>query len=249
MRFKVPTSWNELSQSELRYVMKLLWLYGEHPNGVDRVQVASFLHFTGTEVVRRTSDGWLCREVRTSKTFLLDPSLLPSLLEPLGWVCRPETLDVRIDRVGDYSAVDFSLRELMFGDYLQVENFFQSYLQSKQSDCLFRMARLLYRVPTDDSALCLCNEVLLGVFLWFNAAKQLLGREFPHFLKPASDDSGPVTRERLVSGMRAQIRALTKGDVTKQRYILEETDTWTALSELDALAAESERLRELRVDN
>ena len=46
----------------------------------------------------------------------------------------------------------------------------------------------------------------------------------------------------LYDSIRNQIRLLTKGDVTKQKYILEQTDTWTALGELDALAKEAEEI-------
>lgn len=39
--------------------------------------------------------------------------------------------------------------------------------------------------------------------------------------------------------MNAQIRALTKGDITKEKEVLH-LDTWRALTELDALAKEAE---------
>ena len=40
------------------------------------------------------------------------------------------------------------------------------------------------------------------------------------------------------------IRALTGGDITKEESILK-TDTWRALTELDALAKEAANLRKL----
>ena len=65
---------------------------------------------------------------------------------------------------------------------------------------------------------------------------------FCHFFKPAANGSAG-TQEDQREVMNAQIRLLTKGDVTKQKYILEETDTWTALAELDALAKEAEEIK------
>ena len=41
----------------------------------------------------------------------------------------------------------------------------------------------------------------------------------------------------LKDAVNAQIRALTKGDVTKEKEVLA-IDTWRALTELDALAKE-----------
>ena len=42
--------------------------------------------------------------------------------------------------------------------------------------------------------------------------------------------------------MNAQIRALTKGDITKEKEVLN-MDTWRALFELDAQAKEAQELR------
>lgn len=41
--------------------------------------------------------------------------------------------------------------------------------------------------------------------------------------------------------MNAQIRALTKGDITKEAQVMA-MDTWRALVELDAIAKESQEL-------
>ena len=42
--------------------------------------------------------------------------------------------------------------------------------------------------------------------------------------------------------MNAQIRALTKGDITKEKQVLA-MDTWRALAELDAQAKEYEEMQ------
>lgn len=242
----MPEAWNELSQEDLRYVLRLIWLYQEAYDWELRVKVAAFLHFAGVEVIRRTDQGWLCCESSTVKRFLLDTELMPSILKPLEWVSKAEAIDVRIEKVGEWRAVDFCLQTLPFGSYLKAENNYQAYLQTKREECLVNLARILYDAEEEEKygeESVFRNEVLTGTFLWYNAAKQLLGRQFPNFLKQAGGEDEPVTRESLTESMRAQIRLLTKGDVTKQRYILEETDTWTALAELDALAKEAEEIQ------
>lgn len=243
MRFTVPKGWKELTQEQLRYVLRLLWLYNDRTDGMDRAKMAAFVHFCGFEVVRRTDQGWLCRQRKSGDAFLLDPELLPSLLESVEWIADTEQMNVRIEQVGGYKSVDFELQELPFGNYLVAENSFQSYLQSKKESCLVGLVRILYQVPEGSEAPGLKDEVLIGAFLWFNAVKKLLWQQFPNFLKPASDMQEGITQEMLIESMRAQIRLLTKGDVTKQRYVLEETDTWTALAELDALAKEAEDIK------
>lgn len=243
MHFTVPKGWKELTQEQLRHVLRLLWLYNDRTDGMQRVKMAALLYFCNVEVASRTDQGWLCRERESGDTFLLDPELLPSLLESVEWLAETEQMTVRIEQVGEYKAVDFELQELPFGKYLEAENNFQSYLQSKQGKSLSELARILYLVPDGSDGPAFAEEELLGAFLWFNAAKQLLGRWFPNFLKPADGNMETITQESLLEGTRAQIRLLTKGDVTKQKYILEETDTWTAMAELDALAKEVEEIK------
>ena len=241
--FSVPTSWERLTQEELRYAIRLLWLYGEAPDWQERVKTAAFLHFCGLDVARRTEQGWLCRVQETGKAFLLNPELLPSLLQHLDWLCHAEQMTVRIELVDGYKAVDFELRELMFGNYLMAENFYQAFLLGKDSKNLLSLAEILYAVPDGGDTSAFTEDILTGVFLWFNAVKQLLGQWFPAFLKPAGEGKATVTRESTYESTQAQIRLLTKGDVTKQKYILEQTDTWTALAELDALAKEAEEIK------
>lgn len=243
MSFTIPKGWEKLTAEQLRYVIRLLWLYNGHADLQQRVQTAAFVHFADIEVVSHTDQGWLCRERRHGATFLLDPELLPSIMQHVEWMTETERMTVRIEQVEGHKAVDFELQELPFGKYLEAENNFQSYLQSKKESCLVELARILYLVPDGSDAPELREEILMGAFLWFNAAKQLLGQQFPNFLKPASGKQEDITQESLIESMRAQIRLLTKGDVTKQKYILEETDTWTALAELDALAKEAEEIK------
>ncbi len=242
MKFTVPSAWEELTQDQLRHVLRLLRMYQTSPDWERRLEVALLMYFCHIEVDHRTDQGWMCRERTTKKEFILAPELVPSMAEKVAWATRTEEISVRIEQAGSYRAVDFKLQELMFGDYLKVENFFQAFLLSKNESCLVNMARLLYQVPDEDTAFRFDEEVVLGVFLWFSAAKQELGRQFPYFLK-AAGGSEPITRESLIEGMQAQIRLLTKGDVTKNSYILEKTDTWTALAELNAQAREAEEIK------
>lgn len=243
MSFTIPKGWEELTAEQLRYVIRLLWLYNGHADWQQRVQTAAFVHFADIEVVSHTDQGWLCRERRHGATFLLDPELLPSIMQHVEWMTETERMTVRIEQVGQYKAVDFELHGLKFGNYLMAENFYQAYLAGRQTESLVSLASVLYNVPDEGDVTEFCDEVLTGAFLWFAAAKNMLGEWFPNFLKPAGDNAAPVTMENQRENTQAQIRLLTKGDVTKQEYILKKTDTWTALAELDALAREAEEIK------
>ena len=79
----------------------------------------------------------------------------------------------------------------------------------------------------------------MGVFLWFMWIKDNFSKSFPHLFKPASEEGD----YDMTEAMNAQIRALTGGDITKEKQI-EKSDVWRALTELDAKAREAEELND-----
>lgn len=243
MEFSLPESWGELSQEQLEYVLRMMWTYNSDQNMMERVKVAVMVKFCGISIDYLSDRGFLCKEVATGKEFIMSQDILPSMVEPLRWIDSPEDMNVRLESVGKYKAVDFELRELMFGEYLVAENFYQAYLISKKEELLVKLASILYRVHEGDDTVMFKEYVLLGVLMWWMAAKKVLSEWFPNFLKAAEGSSGRVTRESLVEGVRIQLRLLTKGDVTKEEYIKNKVDAWTAMSELDAQAREAEEIR------
>lgn len=75
----------------------------------------------------------------------------------------------------------------------------------------------------------------------------MFARRFSDFFQPASANaenllgSSPNIGKQLQESMDAQIRALTKGDITKEKEILS-LDTWRALTELNAQAKEYKQI-------
>lgn len=240
--FRVPTSWGELNQQQLHHVLKLLFIYGEQAGGMNTVKLWALCHFCGFEVERKTDSGWLCELHNSHKTFLLNPELLPSILEQLSWLDHPEEMTVRLERVGEYQAVDMLFRDLTFGDYLVLENFYQAYLATHDEAKLQKMFRILYSVP-QKANVDIRPYVLLSVFFWYTATKHTYSKAFPHFLKPVAEGQQTGTQEAQREMMDAQIRLLTKGDVTKKQAVYN-VPAWDALTELDALARDSEEFKQ-----
>lgn len=107
------------------------------------------------------------------------------------------------------------------------------------------MAGILYNAPGIKTN----AAEKLSTFYWFASLKELFSRTFPSFLRPTGSmtsenllEQGAPLGRRLQEAMNAQIRALTKGDITKEREVLS-MDTWRALAELDAQAKEYEELK------
>ena len=80
---------------------------------------------------------------------------------------------------------------------------------------------------------------LFAIIQWYTQLKAHFSKHFSNFFKRTQGGSS----QSVVEAMNAQIRALTGGDVTKEKEILA-IDTWRALTELDAKAREAEEFKQ-----
>lgn len=64
----------------------------------------------------------------------------------------------------------------------------------------------------------------ISIFYWFAALKDTFSRKFPDFFQPINATTGGnllgSSTPSVEDAMNAQIRALTKGDVTKEKEVL-----------------------------
>lgn len=237
VNLRIPEGWGQLTQEELREVLRLYTLLGE--KGMDSVKSAFLCSANNMTVVRKTDIGWLCTIGKDK--FILNTELLPDIFSHMEWIDHPEQMTDRLQHVGKYEARDMWLRTLPFGHYLMLENFYQAFLASEDPSLLGRMARVLYNVPDDAKDFHPEPYELNATFMWYTAVKRRFAEEFPNFLKPAAgQETGTAASQKDI--MAAQIRILTKGDITKNDAILK-SDTWSALLELDALAKEAEEFK------
>lgn len=85
----------------------------------------------------------------------------------------------------------------------------------------------------------------ISIFYWFAALKDTFSRKFSDFFQPISAATGGnllgSSAPSVEDAMNAQIRALTKGDITKEKEVLA-LDTHRALTELNAQAREYKEL-------
>ena len=130
-----------------------------------------------------------------------------------------------------------------FRDYLYCDNLYTGYLHTQNADLLTDIARQLYHATT----LTLSKEESVSIFYWFASLKAYYQRRFSYLFstEPTQGDNlltpMQTTEQRLQTAMDNQIRALTKGDVTKETEVLN-TDTLRALTELNAMAREYQDL-------
>lgn len=258
--FKAPSSWAELSEDQLRYVLTVMSIHHDH------IVIKCYLlaRFCGLTVHKYTRTGWKC-SVKCDENDENGDSKTGKVCERVLYISAAEILSLLkkfdfIDKFTDFrplqrasdvllTAVDSMLHDVSFYDYLNIEKNYQLFMLNQEDKFLSKMAHLMYRTEdgsADESAHFEPYE-LLGVFMWFSSVKEFFAANFTHFFKPARE-GGELRRVDILPAMQAQIRALTDGDVTKQQAVYN-TDCWAALTELDNKAREAEEFKERNRQN
>ncbi len=234
VNLEVPKSWEELSQEQLKYYYFVLTMC----QSAAEVKTYCLCRWSGLEVLYPFGTGFMCRH--EGREFLLKPQQVAAAIQSLDWTDTLPTRPVRLERIGKYRALPADFQEVPFETFIICDNLYQGYLSAKADQLLDDLALVLYqsaKVKPDPAE-------RVGVFYWFASLKEMFAHQFNHFFQPLMTqnngnmfDQGKSQYEIIYHAVNSQIRALTKGDVTKEKEVLA-IDTWRALTELDALAKE-----------
>ena len=231
----VPTCYQDLSQEQLKYLYFLLAAgYSQAA-----LQTYALFRFGRIDV---TNDGNGMFTVRADDhEYGLTALQIAEALPSLDWMLTPPIIPVRVNTIQNHEAAhEVMCTDLTFDEYLALENFYQGWLLTQDHSCVVEMARILYSPDIRK----LNAEEEIAVAYWYIGLKKLLARRFTHFFvsAPVSDTdkaSPQVYGEKLRNAMNNQVRALTGGDITKNKQVLA-MDVYAALTELDAKAADYE---------
>lgn len=244
----LPRGWHELNDRQLRYAYRLI-AADLHP---DAIKAICLMHWSGCKVVTRYGDdAYLLAKRRPRRiSFKATPLQIAELLPTLDWLSELPTMPVRPSRLRRRNALPADFSEVPFEKFIICENLYQGFLATKQDALLDELAAVLYppRLPLAGLRSPLSTVDRLAVFYWFASLKVYLAARFPDFFRPTEEESAnllgtaPTTMgDRLRQSVDAQIRALTKGDITKESVVLS-LDTHRALTELNAQAREYREL-------
>lgn len=247
----VPTSWSDLTQEQLRFLLGTIAKVNRNNAGTryrsredytaqTTAQVATLclFHWGGIHFVCPWGDGYLLH-VDGREAVLTSADIAPALL-PLAWTAEIPTAPVRLETVDGAAAVPADIASgFSFDSWLACENLWQGYIVAPADETLRLMAEILYNKP----GIRLNAAESLGIFYWWASLKNMLAAMFPNFFKGVvADNTEPPSYDEMRRNIDAQIRALTKGDITKEHQILS-MDAMRALTELDAQAREYDEIR------
>ena len=233
----LPTSWGELSDEQLRIVYDTLSVEASTAG------IAGILFFALSGLSLKGSDNGHYIISDGERLMRIDVDDLGTLTRTLDWINSLPERPVRLASMGESQAVNADLSGVPFDVYLYCENLYQGYLMTKNSDLLTQMLSKLYK-PSPTSV---GEAEQTMMFYWWASLKEHLSKMFPNFFGGSGDGNllGNVATPATVrASMNNQIRALTKGDITKEAQVLA-MDVWRALTELDAQAKEYDELKRL----
>ncbi|MCH5326932.1 MAG: hypothetical protein J1E29_06990 [Duncaniella sp.] len=231
----VPERWEDLSDKQLRYVYQLI---ADEFNS-DELKTLCLLKWSNLKVIGRQDNGSFLLK-KGNILFELTPLTLAELLPHLDWLASIPTYPVRLSKINRCHALPADFSEVPFEKFLIADNLYQGYLATQDDSLLDELAGVLY-----GKVINLKPYERISVFYWMASLKDFFSRRYAEFFQPmaASADGNLLgsPTATVEEAMNAQIRALTKGDITKEGEILS-LDTWRALTELNAQAKEYREL-------
>ena len=232
INFIVPGGWHELSDKQLRYVYQLI--ASEHT--ADEIKTLFLLKWSGTKVVGKQDNGsYLLQKGKI--LFEVTPRSLAELLPNLDWLGGMPTTPVRLSKINRKVAVAADFSEVPFEKFIICDNLYQGYLSTQNDELLDQLGSTLYNADIKFKP-----YERISIFYWFAALKSMLSAKYSDFFQPIENETTlGVSASSVEDAMNAQIRALTKGDVTKESEVLA-LDTHRALTELNAQAREYKEL-------
>lgn len=233
----VPTSWSELTQEQLRYVYVLMARYGSTPVAYWSVAASCVITWNGLRRVSPYGRNWLIKA--GGHEYVMDSKEFAYVCLQMEWLKDIPADPVRLDVIDGAKAMPSDpTYELTLEQWLACENLYQGYQYTQDPAHLRSMASMLYR--KEDISLTPSEEI--SIFYWWSSVKQMVSAMFPHFFRPAPVNSNDIPdADTMRRSVDAQIRALTKGDISKEEQILSMAAI-RALTELDAQAREYEEL-------
>ena len=237
LNVSVPASWKELTQEQMRYALFLLASGHYEP---EQIKSLCLIRWGGLHPKEHVTGGY---EVEHDESiFVIQPEQLAAFLPVMDFLTDRPDEPVRLEHIqGCRALFSADLQGLPFESWLALENLYQGYIRTRRTDLVQSMAAVLYE--NGKKPLRLTPAEAYGVFLWVAAVKRLFAQRFPSFFVSAPvDEQQQDTFTMLRKAMNTQIRALTKGDITKEKEILS-LDVWRALTELDAQAEEYNELK------
>lgn len=232
---KLPRSWSELSDAQLSYFFKMKAL------GLNPIALQTFClrRWAGFRSIRQVKESLWNVEIEQGKFIQLEDWQLSYCVHQLNWLNAeiPQEV-VWLSQIKGHRAVHKYLQGVSFADYLAAEGYFQGYLHTKQEKHIQGLFTILFEKGEE---IKIKPWMVLAVGSWWYSLKLYFATIYSDLFRSA-DSREQAPSHQFSDAINAQIRALTGGDITKEKEVLA-IDTPRALVELNAKAREARELK------
>lgn len=235
LNIQIPDSWQSLSDDQLRFVFRQL----ASDVSLSQLKTLCLMKWAKMRVIRREGAAFIVKY--KGKSYAITALQIAESITTMKWLDGFPGYPVRLARIGLHRPVRADFQDVSFGDFLVLDNLYQGYLQTQKGHLLKEMAKTMYQ----SNHIRLSREEELCIFYWFSSVKQMFANMFTHFFKSVNtNEDAPAlpSYQQLQEAMNTQIRALTGGDITKEKEVLA-MDCWRALTELNAKAKDYEDMK------
>lgn len=233
----LPQSWEELTQPQLRHVYTYMARFGSTSNSWTTVATLCILRWN--KIHHQTFYGRNILVTLNGHEQIIDRTQLNDICLSMRWLSEIPNSPVRLDNIDGAEALPADpTADLTFEQWLSCDNFYQGYQVTQDKELLRQIAAILY----GKEEITLTPSEVISIFYWWASVKQTVSAMFPYFFRPAPTATGQIPdANELRRSVDSQIRALTKGDITKEEQILS-MSALRALTELDAQAREYDEI-------
>lgn len=237
-----PKNYSELTEKQVRYIASLM-VVGQTE---DQIRTKCFIRFSGIVPVMSAGDNYYFIRRKIKGFFALKHEEVAYFSRKFDWILKKYKGIKPVQKYGRYLAPDELIRDTVFAQYLDAENYYQAYIFTKQRKYLVKIMAILYHkkghVYNDKNAAAAekyfsrnASEVdTMIVLMWMIGLKEAIAKKFDALFVRAQkqDNENEVVPPDMFAIVTNQVRMLTEGDITKNKQVLS-ANTWDALTELN----------------
>ena len=240
----LPKSWLALTDKMYKTVCKAFAT--AHLSVLD-IKIALMLRWANMTICQSEENHHLIK-IKTGKTVQLielSDEEIYNLSTMMNWLEDLPPVSLRPAMICGRRARDRGLESLTFEQFIILDNTLQGYIATLDNRLLLQIGKILY---PDNTLLGLFRRFrpkpwqMTAILFWISGAKKMFAKRYPTFFQPAAGKQKRIDADIIRRNVETMLRALTKGDITKDRQI-RDAPLYAALAELEAIAIESEQLK------
>ncbi len=211
------------------------------------IKLAMLIRWGNLRIISSDGNKHIVKTKSGKQTVLLElsDSEIYNLTDSLKWLDDLPPVSLRPDKICGRIAREKNLESLTLEQFIVLDNTLQGYITTFDDKLLIQIGKILYckkSLPALFQRFRPRPWQMTAILLWISGFKKLLSHRYPNFFKQAKPSKNRLDADIIRKNVETMLRALTKGDITKDRQI-RDAPIFAACAELEAIAIESEQLK------